>query len=145
MYQKWYWSQKWYFQFLIFLGRRIHKIEAWVAEFIKIEVWVEKLTFFKTALNRLLTLPDYSIGRELLKSSGIINFENKNISVVTKHSEDMEFQSQCHILLLHIVQISLCSDSGVRERRSINLFTWFGRNHQFVYMIWRGPTTNIVV
>ena len=57
----------------------------WVAEFIKIEVWVAKFTFLKIALNRLLTLPDYSIGLELLISSGIIDFENKNISVVTKH------------------------------------------------------------
>ena len=57
----------------------------WVAKFIKIEVRVAKITFLKIALNRLLTLPDYSIGLELLISSGIIDFENKNISVVTKH------------------------------------------------------------
>ena len=44
-----------------------------------------KNTFLKIALNRLLTLPDYSTGLELLISSGIIDFENKNISVVTKH------------------------------------------------------------
>ena len=44
-----------------------------------------KSIFFKIALNRVLTLPDDSTGIELLISSGIIDFENKNISVVTKH------------------------------------------------------------
>ena len=36
------------------------------------------------ALNRVLTLPDYSTGLQLLISCGIIDFENKNISVVRK-------------------------------------------------------------
>ena len=44
------------------LGRKIHIFSVWVAKFIKIEVWVAKFTFLKIALNRLLTLPDYSIG-----------------------------------------------------------------------------------
>ena len=44
-----------------------------------------KICFFKIGLNRLLTLPDYSTGLQLLISSGIIDFENKNRSVVTKH------------------------------------------------------------
>ena len=48
-------------------------------------IQAQKITFLKIALNRLLTLPDYSIGLELLISSGIIDFENENISVVTKH------------------------------------------------------------
>ena len=48
-------------------------------------IQAQKNTFLKIALNRLLTLPDYSTGLELLISSGISDFENKNISVVTKH------------------------------------------------------------
>ena len=40
---------------------------------------------FKIALNRVLTLPDYRSRLALLISCGIIDFENKNISVVTKH------------------------------------------------------------
>ena len=48
-------------------------------------IQVQKFCFFKIALNRLLTLPDYSAGLQLLISSGIIDLENKNISVVTKH------------------------------------------------------------
>ena len=64
---------------------KLKKKSVWVAKFIKIEVWVAKFTFFKIALNRLLTLPDYSTGLQLLISCGIIDFENKNISAVTKH------------------------------------------------------------
>ena len=45
----------------------------------------QNFDFFKIALNRVLTLPDYRSRRELPGSSGIIDFENKNISVVTKH------------------------------------------------------------
>ena len=48
-------------------------------------IQAQKFNFFKIALNRLLTLPDYSTGLELLISSGIIDFENKNISVVAKY------------------------------------------------------------
>ena len=48
-----------------------------------------RMQFFKKmsqkALNRILTLPDYRSRREILESSGIIDFENKTISVVTKH------------------------------------------------------------
>ena len=44
-----------------------------------------KFDFFKIALNRVLTLPNARYRRELSKSSGIIEIENKNISVVTKH------------------------------------------------------------
>ena len=48
-------------------------------------IQAQKFIIFKIGLNRLLTLPDYSTGLQLLISSGIIDFENKNISVVTKH------------------------------------------------------------
>ena len=48
-------------------------------------IQAQKLTFFKIALNRVLTLPYDSTRRPLLISSGIIDLENKNISVVTKH------------------------------------------------------------
>ena len=48
-------------------------------------IQAQQITFFKIALNRLLALPDYSTGLELLISAGIIDFENKNISEVTKH------------------------------------------------------------
>ena len=41
--------------------------------------------FFKITLTRVLTLPSARSRRELSKSSGIIEIENKNISVVTKH------------------------------------------------------------
>ena len=44
-----------------------------------------KFIFFYIALNRVLTLADYRSRQAELKSSGIIDFENKNISVVTKH------------------------------------------------------------
>ena len=44
-----------------------------------------KIDFFKIALNRVLTLPNARSRREVSKSSGIIEIENKNISVVTKH------------------------------------------------------------
>ena len=47
-------------------------------------IQVQKFSFLKIALNRLLTWPDYSTGPQLLISSGIIDFENKNISVVAK-------------------------------------------------------------
>ena len=40
-------------------------------------IQAQKATFLKIALNRVLTLPDYSTRRGLLKSSGIIDFENK--------------------------------------------------------------------
>ena len=56
-----------------------------VAKLMKTRLQNQNFTIFKIALNRLLTLPDYSTGLELLISSGIIDFENKNISVVTKH------------------------------------------------------------
>ena len=46
---------------------------------------VENKTVLKIALNRVLTLPDYRYRRELLKSSGIIDFESKKISGVAKH------------------------------------------------------------
>ena len=39
-------------------------------------IQAQKIAFLKIALNRLLTLPDYSTGLELLISSGIIDFEN---------------------------------------------------------------------
>ena len=45
----------------------------------------QKIIFFYIALNRVLTLADYRSRQAELKSSGIIDFENKNISVVTKH------------------------------------------------------------
>ena len=48
-------------------------------------IQAQTFSFFKIALNRLLTLPDYRSRREISESSGIIDFENKNISVVTKH------------------------------------------------------------
>ncbi len=45
----------------------------------------QKSTFFKIALNRVLTLPNARSRRELSKTSGIIQIETKTISVVTKH------------------------------------------------------------
>ena len=50
---------------------------------LQIQLFFGKMS--QKALNRVLTLPDYSTGLELLISSGIIDLENKNISVVTKH------------------------------------------------------------
>ena len=47
--------------------------------------WLLVIFGYKIALNRLLALPAYRSRREILESSGIIDFENKNISVVTKH------------------------------------------------------------
>ena len=46
---------------------------------------IKNFYFFNIALNRVLTLADYRSRQAELKSSGIIDFENKNISVVTKH------------------------------------------------------------
>ena len=51
----------------------------------EISYLVEKRICFKIALNRLLTPAGFSTRRALLESSGIIDFENKNISVVRKH------------------------------------------------------------
>ena len=48
-------------------------------------IQAQKSTALKIALNRVLTLPYDSTRRALLISSGIIDLENKNISVVTKH------------------------------------------------------------
>ena len=45
----------------------------------------QNFTMLKIALNLVLALPDYRSRRELPESSGIIDFENKNISVVAKH------------------------------------------------------------
>ena len=44
-----------------------------------------KKSIFLIALNRVLTPAVDRSRRELSESSGIIDFENKNISVVTKH------------------------------------------------------------
>ena len=41
--------------------------------------------FSKIALNRVLRLPDYSWGHSVVVALKIIDFENKNISVVRKH------------------------------------------------------------
>ena len=41
--------------------------------------------FLCIALNRVLTLPDYSTGHSVVVALKIIDFENKNISVVAKH------------------------------------------------------------
>ena len=45
----------------------------------------QNFTFLRIALNRVLTLPDYSIGHSVVVALKIIDFENKNISVVRKH------------------------------------------------------------
>ena len=80
------------------------KLGSGSQKFIKTEVWVVKFTFLMIALNRLLTLPDYSIGLELLISSGIIDFENKNISVVTKHWKYRISVPMLYITFMHKVQ-----------------------------------------
>ena len=50
-----------------------------------LSIWSEKKNFSKIALNRLLTLPDYSTGLELLISSGIIDLQNNRVCKQFKH------------------------------------------------------------
>ena len=62
-------------------------------------------------LNRVLTLADYRSRQAELKSSGIIDFENKNISVVTKHcnyriSVSMLYIAFNHFLLLFYIALN---------------------------------------
>ena len=45
----------------------------------------QKFTFFKIALNRVLTLPRDSTRQCVVVRLRIIDFENKNMSVVRKH------------------------------------------------------------
>ena len=45
----------------------------------------QKFDFLKIALNRVLTLADYRSRRELLGSSGIIDFENNRVCKQFKH------------------------------------------------------------
>ena len=46
-------------------------------------IQAQQSTFFKIALNRVLTRSNARSRREFFKSSGIIEIENKSISVVT--------------------------------------------------------------
>ena len=48
----------------------------------------KKSNFLCIALNRVLTLPDYSTGHCVVVALKIIDFENENISVVAKHWND---------------------------------------------------------
>ena len=56
-----------------------------IYKFMYVQSKTKKFKFSRIALNRLLTLPDYSTGHCVVVALKIIDFENKNISVVTKH------------------------------------------------------------
>ena len=56
-----------------------------VAKLMKTRLQNQNFTIFKIALNRVLTLGDYSTGHCVVVALKIIDFENKNISVVRKH------------------------------------------------------------
>ena len=56
-----------------------------VAKLMKTRLQNQKSNFLCIALNRVLTLGDYSTGDCVVVALKIIDFENKNISVVTKH------------------------------------------------------------
>ena len=60
---------------------KIHKIEHIIHPKLKKN---QKHIFSNIALNRVLTLPDYFLGLELLISSGIIDLQNNFIILVRK-------------------------------------------------------------
>ena len=81
---------------------KCHQIDKVIGILMKPRMQNQNFDFLKIALNRVLTLPDYRSRRELPGSSGIIDFENKNISVVTKHwnyriSVPMSYISSCEL------------------------------------------------
>ena len=72
----------------------------------------EKIT--QKALNRVLTLPDYSIWPELLRASGIIDLQNNGFCKQFKH---LESWSQCHILAMPARNnVSSMFDGYVRQK-----------------------------
>ena len=80
-----------------FRGKQINL----VAKLMNTRLQNQNFTIFKIALNRVLTLPDYSTGLALLISCGIIDFVNKNISVVRKHWNYRISVPMSYITFLH--------------------------------------------
>ena len=96
---------------------------------------------FKIALNRVLTLPDYSTRRELLKSSGIIDLQNNRVCKQFKH-----WKYRISVPMLYISFWGISTPLFLHEiwRKVWRLFEkvifkvicW--GNRRFLKVIWKG-------
>ena len=96
---------------------KCHQIDKVIGILMKPRMQNQNFDFLKIALNRVLTLPDYRSRRELLGSSGIIDFENNRVCKQFKHW-NYRISVPMSILTLHKIKLVMNNSEGSKINKN---------------------------